>query len=313
MTRAIGIDLGGTSIKGVALTPDGRSLARTNVAFEAEKEMVWRDKIREIVDELRTRSGSKDADPPSPPHDAPVAVGLSAPGLAAADRRSISHMPGRLKGLEGLDWTKFLGLDRLVPVMNDAQAALLGESWLGAGRGFSNVLLLTLGTGVGGAAMVDGNLLRGHLGRAGHLGHICLDPAGPPDVTGTPGSLEDAIGNCTIAERTSGRFQSTHDLVAAHLSGDPDATAIWLKSIRELACGIVSLINVLDPEAVIIGGGVAQAGDSLFEPLQRFIGPIEWRPGGHGVKVLPAQLGEFAGACGAARMALDQATPLPLP
>jgi glucokinase len=306
LTRAIGIDLGGTSIKAVALTPEGQTLARTNLSFEAEKEMVWSNKIRDLVHQLRTQTGLTKADASSPLPDSSVVIGISATGLAATDRRSIYHMPGRLKGLEGLDWTQFLAADRAVPVMNDAQAALLGESWLGAARGFQNVFLLTLGTGVGGAAMVDGNLLRGHLGRAGHLGHICLDPNGPPDLIGTPGALEDAIGNCTISARSSGRFQTTHELVAAHRSGDRDATAIWLKSLRELACGIVSLINVLDPEAVIIGGGIAQAGPVLFEPLQRFIDPIEWRPAGRNVKILPAQLGEFAGACGAARMALGQ-------
>jgi glucokinase len=213
-------------------------------------------------------------------------------------------MPSRLQGLEGLDWTQFLGGGRPVPVLNDAHAALLGECWIGAAQGFHNVVMLTIGTGVGGAAMVDGKLLRGHLGRAGHLGHICLDPQGRPDITGTPGSLENAIGNCTIRRRTHGRFQSTHDLVAAYRDGNSEATAIWLKSVRELACAIISFINILDPEAVIIGGGIARSGDGLFEPLQRYVDEIEWRPHGHGVKILPAQLGEFAGAYGAARTAL---------
>src|SRR5947208_3385148 len=108
-------------------------------------------------------------------------------------------------------------------------------------------MLLTLGTGVGGAAVVDGHLLKGHIGRAGHLGHICLDPQGKPDVVGTPGSLEDAIGNCTVAARTGGRFSSTLELAKAHEAGDAEAGKVWLLSIHHLACGIASLINVLDP------------------------------------------------------------------
>src|SRR5207248_10157438 len=163
----------------------------------------------QIEDEARPKAARE-----SPAPSTPSAVGVSAPGLAAADRRCISHMPRRLQGLEGLDWTEFLGVGRPVPVLNDAHAALLGECWIGAAQGLQNVAMLTLGTGVGGAAMVDGKLLRGHVGRAGHLGHICLNPYGTPGITGTPGSLENAIGNCTIEERTLGRFRSTHDLVA---------------------------------------------------------------------------------------------------
>jgi len=192
-----------------------------------------------------------------------------------------------------------------VPVLNDAHAALIGESWLGAARSLENVFMLTLGTGVGGAAIVEGKLLRGHIGRGGHLGHISLDPNGSPDVTGMPGSLEDKIGNCTIESRTQGRFKTTHDLVAAYAAGDPDARNIWLKSIQDLACGIGSLINVLDPSTVVIGGGIARSGRDLFEPLQRALDEVEWRPGGQKVKVIPAELGEFAGAYGAACSALQ--------
>jgi glucokinase len=228
------------------------------------------------------------------------AIGLSAPGLAAHDGRSIKVMPGRLSGLEGLDWTEFLGTPRPVPVLNDAHAALLGEAWLGAARGFRNVFMLTLGTGVGGAAIVDGHLLKGALGRAGHLGHISLDLEGPRDVCGMPGSLEVLAGNCTVEARSSGRWKTTHELVEAHRQGDPQATTVWLKSVWALGCGISSLINVLDPEAVIIGGGIARSGEALFEPLEKFVRDTEWDVGTAPVKILPAQLGELAGACGAA-------------
>src|SRR5207249_2187105 len=127
-------------------------------------------------------------------------------GLPARDGRSIASMPGRLAGLEGLNWQQWLGLAKPVPVFNDAQAALLGEVWLGAAKGAANAVLLTLGTGVGGAAMVDGRVLRGHLGRAGHLGHVALDPDGPGDIVNTPGSLEDAIGEHTLTVRSRGGF-----------------------------------------------------------------------------------------------------------
>jgi len=295
VSYAIGIDLGGSSVKAVAVAPTGEAVARSNVDFKAGAQMDWAEKIRDLVREIQQERGEQAS-----------SIGLCAPGLAAGDGRSIAYMPGRLQGLEGLNWTKYLHAVRPVSVLNDAHAALLGEAWLGAARGFQNVILLTLGTGVGGAAILDGNLLHGQIGRAGHLGHICLDPDGVRDVCETPGSLEVAIGNCTIGERSRGRFQTTHDLVAAYRDGDPEAAAIWLKSVRELACAITSFINILDPAAVIIGGGIARAGPALFEPLQRFVNEVEWRPGGHSARILPAQLGEFAGAFGAAFKAIAQ-------
>lgn len=293
MSHALGIDLGGSSIKAVAVTPEGRTLAQRQVEFDADADRDWAKKIRTLVGEFRSEHGNPSA-----------GIGVSAPGLAARDERSIAVMPGRLLGLEGLDWTAFLESPKPVPVLNDAHAALMGEAWLGAARGFRNVILLTLGTGVGGAIIADGNLLRGAFGKAGHMGHSCLDPKGLPDVCGMPGSLEVAIGNCTIARRTDGRFQTTHDLVAASSAGDPLARDIWLGSVRALACAIGSFANILDPEAVILGGGIARSGAALFGPLQRYLDDVEWRPGGGRVKLLPATLGELAGAYGAAFNAL---------
>lgn len=294
MSYVIGIDLGGSSVKTVAVTPEGKTLAEAVATFDAEASMDWSRKIRAVVEEIQ----SQQAEPAS--H-----IGLSAPGLSAKDGRSIAHMPGRLQGLEGLEWSSFLKTSRPVPVLNDAHAALLGEAWLGAARGFQNVIMLTLGTGVGGAAIVDGHLLRGHIGRAGHLGHISLDIDGSPDVCGMPGSLEVMMGNCTIAERSHGRFQTTHDLVAAHLAGDAEASHIWLRSVRALACAVGSFANVLDPEAVIIGGGIARSGEALFEPLRQIVSEVEWKSAGYQVKILPATLGEFAGAFGAASNAMQ--------
>ena len=293
MPYALGIDLGGSSIKTIAATPGGETLARSNHDFDAGATMDWAEKIRQITEELQAQRGERAA-----------WLGVSAPGLAAPNQRAIAHMPGRLQGLEGLDWTSHLRAPQPVMVLNDAHAALLGEAWLGAARGFTNVIMLTLGTGVGGAAIVDGHLLRGHIGRAGHLGHVSLDESGAADVCGTPGSLEVAIGNCTIEERTRGRFKSTHDLVAAHLAADAEASSYWNQSVRALARAVVSFINLFDPEAVIIGGGIARSGPALFAPLERYVAEMEWRPGGHAARILPATLGELAGAYGAAKNAI---------
>lgn len=287
----LGLDVGVTNVKWARVALDGKVLDRgffdTNAAAPD-----WPQRIREFVRQTEAECGPAET------------IGVAGPGLAAADGTCISWMQGRLAEIEGLNWTRFLGRSRPVPMLNDAQAALLAEAWLGAAAGSKNVMLLTLGTGVGGALLVDGRLLRGHIGRAGHLGHLCLDPDAPPDIVGTPGSLEEAIGNCTIQRRTNGRFSSTHDLITAHQSGDAQATSVWLRSIHLLACGIVSLINVADPEIVIVGGGMVRAGDALFDPLARELDQLEWRPHGRRVRVAAAALGEYAGALGAARNAM---------
>lgn len=280
----LGIDLGGTQIKAVLASDHGEILRRELRATTGN----FPETVRALVHELAA--------------DAPV--GISAPGLAATDGRSIAHMPGRMPGLAGLDWTTHLGRSQIVPVLNDAHAALLGEAWIGAARGLRDCFMLTLGTGVGGAILADGRILRGHLGRAGHLGHITLDPFSPPDIVGTPGSLEDWIGNHNISTRTRGRFATTHELISAATAGDEAAQQTWQRSIRGLAAAIASLINVLDPEAVILGGGIAQAGEPLFAPLRAELEKLEWRPTGTAVPIVPAQLGEWAGAIGAARQAL---------
>ncbi len=284
-----GIDLGGSRVKAVAITPAGSVLRREIKDFDTESTMQWAEGIRGIL-----LGFTRDFGRP------PLATGLSAPGLASVDERRIAAMPGRLQGLEGLDWTGFLQTETPVRVLNDAHAALLGEAWLGAARGRRNAAMLTLGTGVGGALLLDGKLFRGHLGRAGHLGHVTLDSRGRPDITGMPGSLEDAIGNCTLVERSGGLFKSTEDLVRAHIQGDAGASAIWLGSVRELGCALASIINVVDPEVIVIGGGIARAGDALFIPMRAVLAEFEWRPSGVGVEIVAAALEEFAGAFGAA-------------
>ena len=294
MKYAIGIDLGGSSVKAVAVTPEGKAMARHNEAFDPERRMHFAETIRELAHRIVKEQGQ--------PADW---IGLSAPGLAAKDSRSIAFMPGRLHGLVGLVWSEYFGTPFSIPVLNDAHAALLGEVWLGAARGCDNVIMLTLGTGVGGAAMVDGRLLRGHTGKAGHLGHATVDMEGLPDICKMPGSLEVAMGNCTIRERSGGRFETTHDLIAAHLRGDAEATRVWMKSVKALACAIGTFTNILDPEIAVIGGGIARAGEALFEPLKRMVREVEWETSPEGIKIVPAQLGEFAGAFGAARNAIQ--------
>ena len=296
MSYSIGVDLGGTNIKIVVISNDGNVLEYLT-CDTADAEGSWAETIKHHLELIQKQRGN------SPCH-----IGLAAPGLAARDGRSIAYMQGRLQGLEGFVWQDFLETHSPVLVLNDAHAALLGEVWQGAAKGFRNVILLTLGTGVGGAVLVDGRLIKGQIGRAGHLGHVSVNSDGAPDIVNTPGSLEQMIGNYNIAERSRGRFTSTRKLVEAHLAGDNDAPAIWLRSIFHLAAAVASFINAFDPEIVIVGGGIAQAGAALFEPLRNELDRFEWRPMGHQVQVIPAALGEKAGAIGAAYHAILEAT-----
>lgn len=293
MSYAIGVDLGGTNIKVAVVTEAGDVLKRSVCETADDATGSWAETIRLKIKDLENEHG-----------DRAGWIGLSAPGLAARDGLSIANMQGRLKGLQGLNWTTFLQTSHSVPVLNDAHAALLGEVWKGAAIGYRNVVLLTLGTGVGGAILVEGRLYRGHIGRAGHLGHISLNPDGPLDIVGTPGSLEEMIGNCSLASRSQGRFLLTEQLVEAHLAGDPQATEVWLRSVYNLAVGLASIINAIDPEVIILGGGISQAGPALFQPLSRFMEKLEWRPQGQQVRILPAALGDLAGTLGAAYNAI---------
>ena len=293
MSLAIGIDLGGTNIK-AALIECGSGELRASVSrptLDGEfigDEPRFAHTVREIVQELEALAGQ-----------GKLRVGLSAPGLANPNGRCIDWMPGRMHGLEKWDWPSFL--EREVQVLNDAHAALLGEVWIGAAKGCRDVFMITLGTGVGGAVLSGGRLLKGSLGRGGHLGHITVDANAPKDIFNTPGSLESFLGNKTLQERGGGRYESTLTLLAAAAAGDAEAKSLWLESVRYLAVGIVSLINVLDPELVILGGGIASgAGEQLMQPLQSYLDEFEWCPGGHRVRLALATAGEWAGAYGAA-------------
>ena len=282
---AIGIDIGGTQIKAVAVDGEGTVLGRRQADTSNRAEILF-ERLNELLEQLPSSK----------------ALGISTPGLVPPSSNSVAWMHGRLEYLEGLDWSK--QLDRPVHLLNDALAAMAGEAWIGAARDVRDAILMTLGTGVGGAILVDGRVLRGYLGRAGHVGHMTVDALGPRDIVGTPGSLEDAIGNHTVKARSFGRFDSTWHLVDAYLRGDPQAIRVWLHSIWCLAAAIASLVNIIDPRRVVIGGGICKAGDALFKPLAAYLEELEWRATDQPVEIVPALLGHEAGAIGAARNAM---------
>jgi glucokinase len=289
---SIGIDLGGTRIKAVAISQSGNLLHQNYHPTNDRDNSEWKTAVflavREIQGKINCRGG---------------VIGISAPGLPNHDNSAIAFMPGRLQGLENFDWTGFLGTRTYV--LNDAVSAMMAEARLGAAKGKRNVVMLTLGTGVGGAILIDGKPYQGSFKKAGHIGHMVIDSEGDIDITGMPGSLEDAIGNCSIEKRSNGKFRSTEQLLEAFRGGDNFAAQIWLNSVKKLAIGIASLTNILSPEMIILGGGITEAGKDLFDQLENYLAFYEWRAGGNKTEIVKAQYGDLAGAVGAAFFAAD--------
>jgi glucokinase len=294
MTKtAIGIDLGGTRIKAVALDAHGKQSFEISQPTYDGKESLWKDAVAFTLNEIKSQLETEK-----------VVIGIAAPGLPNDANTAIAYMPGRLQGLENFEWTEFL--QSKTWVVNDAMAALIAESRFGAARNKKNIVMLTLGTGVGGAIMINGQPYQGAFNKAGHIGHMVINDEGDPDICGMPGSLEDAIGNATIEKRTGGRFTNTRSLLEAYREGDAGAVRAWLTSVRKLAIGIATLTNILSPEAVILGGGITEAGNDLFVQLEKFLEKYEWRTGDHKVEVVKAHFGDMAGAIGAACFALEK-------
>lgn len=301
MITAIGIDLGGNNIKGVLLNADGevldhafQSTALDTTGSKGDNQQ-WKQSVALMIRELKSKSP-----------DAVEAIGIAAPGLPNKDNSAIRVMPGRLKGLENLEWADYLG-EKEVWVLNDAHAAVMAEARFGTGKDVKNLVMLTLGTGVGGGIIINGELYQGNYQMAGHLGHMTLDVnKEDPGITGMPGTLENAMGDDTVSIRSFGRFKTTPDLIEAYVKGEPFATFVWLDAVRKLALGLCSLCNLLSPDLIILGGGITKAGESLYGPLMAFMDVYEWKNAGKKTPVRQAAFSDMAGAVGAAGFALNK-------
>lgn len=296
----VGIDFGGTQGKFVTLDLAGKVLhtqvvTNTQQSAQETSEVLWRiASIQKYIETTKNTFG------------VPASLGISFPGLASQDGRRIQYLPGKLIGVEGIDWQKELDLNFPVRVVNDAQAALLAESWIGSAQHKLHVVLLTLGTGVGGALMIGGQLIQGATGRAGHFGHIILERNGPRDIFDVPGTLEWYLGNATVGQRTNYRWASMEALVTDVKHNNQLALSHWNEWIQNLAAGIVSIINSVDPELIVLGGGVTLAGNLILTSLLPALTSIEWCPFGNHVPIVLSKFQEFGGAIGAAKFAYDQ-------
>jgi glucokinase len=303
----IGVDAGGTKLLAGALAGDAEVHHRVYRLWGGgDRDQVIATMV-EAVAAVKSAAGGAGA------------VGFGIPSLVEFARgTSISsvHLP--------LDDVPFRALmrERLgVPVYvdNDVNLAALAELRVGAARGARFVVMLTLGTGIGGAIVIDGRLYRGADGAAGELGHVTVDADGPPCACGNRGCLEAVVSGSALG-RAGARFAAANPgsavaratpVTGEHVSelalaGDPDARTVVESMGELLGAGLVGIVNTFNPEVVVIGGGASRLGELLLEPARRVVAARALRPSRDTVRIVPAALGPEAGLIGAALFARDE-------
>ncbi len=294
--EVIGIDLGGTAIKLGRFRQDGTCLQSLSVATP---QPATPTAVVEAMVEAITSLSSEEAH--LDPKQKAIAIGVGTPGPTDAAGR-IARVAINLAGWRDVPLADMLEAKIGCPTIlaNDANCAGLGEAWLGAGRRFRNLILLTLGTGVGGAIILDGKLFTGHQGTAAELGLITLNPDGPMCNSGNQGSLEQYVSVQAIRRRTG---KEPAELGVLAKDGEKFALEFWESYGRDLGIGLTSLIYVLTPEAIVIGGGVSASAEFFFPTA---LAEIERRvlPSSRAdLQLLRAELGNQAGMVGAAKLA----------
>ena len=289
-SQVIGIDLGGTAIKLARFTRSGELLAEAQLptpqpAVPGAVTMA----LCEAVEQLD-------------PHRHAGLVGIGLPGpmdTAARVARVCINLPG-WEEVPLADWLE-PRLERRVTLANDGNCAVVGEAWLGAAQGYGDVVLLTLGTGVGGGVLLNGSLFTGHNGAAAEPGLIGVDPEGPACNSGNRGSLEQ-FASIGALRRLSER--DPRELGRAAEAGDPEALAVWSRYGSRLGVGITSLVYMFTPELVLLGGGLAGAAPHFLPALRREVETRVQAVSREGLRIEACALGNGAGRLGAARLAL---------
>ena len=307
---AIGIDFGGTSIKS-AVIQGGEIIQRGDVI-----DTLRTGDSSAIIDALLSNIAKLRVARPET-----IAIGVGLPGIVD----SVNGIVHRLSNVPG--WNDIPLRDLLrqrtgihAEIENDANAMAYGEWKYGAARNGTNVLCITLGTGVGGGLILNGQLYRGSGLGAGEVGQMSIDYQGRTGNYGNLGALEKYVGNAQIAERVQQMYENAGKLVAleqctpaaldaAALAGDPIARQLWAQVGMEIGVALANVVWLINPDAIVIGGGVARAGNLLFEPIVRTIRSITMPTFYENLKVLPAALGNDAGMIGSASVALDSLPP----
>ncbi|MFA1541225.1 ROK family protein [Actinomadura monticuli] len=306
-SHVLAVDIGGTKLAAALVDPEGRVTAQDRVPTPNEPG-VGGEELWQALDALLAKLVAGAGDPPL----AGVGVGCGGPMTWPAAEVSPLNIPA---------WRGFPLRERLrarhpglpVRIHNDAICVAVGEHWRGAGRGHGNVLGMVVSTGVGGGLILDGRLVNGASGNAGHIGHVVVDPGGPPCACGGRGCLEAiARGPGLVAwareqgwrpdGRPGGSDATGVELAADARRGDPVAGAAMRRAGRALGIAIASATHLCDLEVVAIGGGLSQAGALLFDPLGEALRAHARMDFARRARVVPAALGQTAGLVGAAAL-----------
>ena len=313
---AVGVDLGGTKIHTVVATPEGEVLGedrRPTEAAEGPDAVLGR-----LIASIRRALASA-----GPPSGEIAGAGISSPGPCDPRRGVVTNAPN-LPGWHEIPIARIVSEQLGVPALleNDANAACYGEFRFGAGRGHQHIVYVTLGTGIGGGIIIDGKIYEGASGAAGEVGHIIIDQDGPPCNCGGRGCLEalasgPAIARAAQAAVEAGRSPALAQLAAgasltpelvlqAAEAGDEAARQVIERAGYQLGLGLVGLLNVFDPQALILGGGLLGLGDLYLEPALRLARERPFAQIVADVTIVTATLGERAGALGAAALVMDR-------
>lgn len=296
----IGMDLGGSTFKALAVTPQGTVLGRTQDHTPADGKP--EEVVRQMVDAIRRLRHEVDAGPRQL-----AAVGFGIPGILDL-QAGIVHRSPNLPRWQQVELRSMLEqhLDVACTIDNDANAAVQGEAWLGAGRGQEHCVMLTLGTGIGGGVIIAGEILHGARGYAGELGHTVVDPNGPKCGCGSQGCLEQFASGTAIARMAEPFYGtiSARDVAREARLGAVRAREIYAQVGYALGVACAGFANLLNPQGVILGGGVAGAFDLFSEALHRTMRERSFIEVYDNLRVVRAQCGTDAGGLGAAYQAM---------
>lgn len=303
MEKYLGIDVGGTYIKLGIVSTQGEILSRYKVAVDASGREPVMNTIMEAVGHFCSESGI--------PAGLLQGIGVSAPGSVDSVNGRIAINGGNVPGWPGTDVCDVLRSEFKVPVSlaNDGNCAALGEAWQGAAKGFSDVVCITLGTGIGGGIITGGRLVTGASGFAGEIGHFPTH-AGQGDVCecGRRGCYERFASTSALTRRTMALdedLREGHKVFAAIEAGRSDVGAILDEWLDEVAYGIAGLVHIFNPEIVLIGGGVSAQEERVIKPVEERVRRFAMPDFTQDLIIRGASLGNDAGLIGAVRFLID--------